>query len=879
MSGQQQLTLPVVGMTCANCATTIERNAQKVEGVETAAVNLSTEKVQVNYDPKMTTLPEIIARIERAGYRVPTETLELPIIGMTCANCVTTVERTLNKKVPGIVEAVVNFATEKATIHYIPGTVTQADIIAAIERAGYGVVQTEPIGAEPFDAEAQARADEIGRQTRQLGVGLIFTGLLFFIAHNWLFLFLTQYGLDSLDNWVYPVWVNFALWVLATPVQFYTGRDYYLGAYKSLCNGTANMDVLVALGSSVAYFYSVIVTLGLINAPTYFETSAMIITLIKIGKLLEVRAKGKTSEAIKSLIGLQAKTARLERDGQEVEVPVAEVQPGDLMIIRPGEQIPVDGRIISGVSTVDEAMLTGESLPVDKTEGDTVIGATLNQAGLLKVEATQVGEGTVLAQIIRLVEQAQGSKAPIQALTDRIAAVFVPVVVVLAVLTFGFWLLNGATFTTALIRFVTVLLIACPCALGLATPTAIVVGMGKGAGMGILFKNSTALELAHKLDTIVLDKTGTITQGEPALTDVVVGEQLSVISYRLSVVGEVVPDVETQVSGVKYQVSGDDSRLISRKKRDSPNLQSPISNYQLPILHLAASAERGSEHPLGQAIVRAAEREGLTLGEPTQFQAIAGYGVRARVEERRVLVGNRRLMEQEKIQLNGLAKQAQAMQAEARTTMWLAVDGQAVAVLGLADTVKDSSLEAVTALQQLGLNIVMLTGDNQTTADAIAAEVGIERALAEVLPAEKSAHIAKLQEDGQRVGMVGDGINDAPALAQADVGLAIGSGTDVAMETAGITLISGDLRGVARAIQLSRATMRTIKQNLFWAFAYNVLLIPIAAGVLALLFPDLPVYLTQLHPVAAAFAMAFSSVTVVGNSLRLRGAGIYSTVA
>ena len=527
MSVPQQLTLPILGITCANCATTIERNAQKVEGVASATVNLSTDKVQVSYDPQVTTLPAIIERIERAGYRVPLATLDLPITGMTCANCVTTVERTLNKKVPGVVEATVNFATEKATISYVPGVVTQADIIAAIERAGYGVVQAGGDRAEAVDVEAVARTAELGRQTRQLVVGLFFTGLLFFIAHNWLFLFLTQYGLGSLDNWVYPVGVNFVLWLLATPVQFYTGRDYYVGAYKSLRNGMANMDVLVALGSSVAYFYSVVVTIGLLSAPTYFETSAMIITLIKIGKLLEVRAKGQTSAALKSLIGLQAKTARLERDGGEVEVGVAEVQPGDVLVVRPGEQIPVDGRIVSGASAVDEALVTGESLPVDKIVGDMVIGATLNREGLLKIEATQVGEGTVLAQIIRLVEQAQGSKAPIQALADRIAAIFVPVVVALAVLTFGFWLLNGATFTTALIRFVTVLLIACPCALGLATPTAIVVGMGKGAGLGILFRNSTALELAHKLDTIVLDKTGTITRGEPALTDVVVGEVVS----------------------------------------------------------------------------------------------------------------------------------------------------------------------------------------------------------------------------------------------------------------------------------------------------------------------------------------------------------------
>ena len=821
MTTETKITLPVLGITCANCAATIERNAKKVAGVKQATVNLSTDQVQLNYDPAETTLQAIIERIERAGYQVPFATLELPITGMTCANCVTTVERTLNKKVPGILEATVNFATEKAMVRYIPGTVSQAEMVAAVEGAGYGVVLVEN-PAELVDAEALARAQEISRQTRKLMVGLFFTGLLFFIAHNWLFLFITTYGFDSLDNWVYPVWVNFALLVLATPVQFYTGWDYYVGAYKSLRNGAANMDVLVALGASVAYFYSVVVTIGLISAPTYFETSAMIITLIKIGKLMEVRAKGKTSAAIKNLIGLQAKMARVERDGQEVELPTEQVRIGDTVVVRPGEKIPVDGHVINGHSAVDESMLTGESLPVDKTVGDTVIGATLNKQGLLKITASKVGQETALAQIVRLVEQAQGSKAPIQALADKIAAYFVPVVIVFALLTFVIWLASGATFTSALIRLVTVLLIACPCALGLATPTAIVVGMGKGANQGILFKNSTALELAHQLQTIILDKTGTLTTGHPSLTDL-----------------------------------------------STTTDQSKIQDLTSKLLQLAASAERGSEHPLGAAIVQAAEVQGLSLSTPTAFEAVAGHGVIAQVEEHEVVLGNRRLMEREQITLNGLAEKAAELQALARTAMWLAVDGQAVAVLGLADTIKAESSEAIADLKQLGLQVVMLTGDNPATAKAIATEAGIDQIQAEVLPGDKAAHVARLQQQGQKVGMVGDGINDAPALAQADVGIAIGTGTDVAMETADITLISGDVRGVGRAIRLSRATMRTIKQNLFWAFAYNLLLIPIAAGVLALFFPELPVYLTQLHPVAAAFAMAFSSVTVVGNSLRL----------
>jgi Cu+-exporting ATPase len=818
--------MPVVGMTCANCATTIERNAKKVAGVSEAAVNLSTDKVQVTYDPSLTSPQAIIERIERAGYQVPLATLELPITGMTCANCAGTVERSLNKKVPGVLEATVNFATEKATVRYIPGAVSRADMVAAIERAGYGVIQAE-VGEALIDAEALARAEEISRQTRKLMVGLFFTGLLFFIAHNWLFLFMTTYGLESLDQWVYPASVNFALFVLATPVQFYTGWDYYVGAFKSLRNGTANMDVLVALGSSVAYFYSVIVTVGLLSAPTYFETSAMIISLIKIGKLLEVRAKGKTSAALKTLIGLQAKTARVERNGNTLDVSLTQVEVGDLVIVRPGEKIPVDGQVVSGFSAVDESMLTGESLPVDKTVGDTVIGATLNKQGLLKIEATNIGQESALAQIVRLVEQAQGSKAPIQALADRIAAVFVPGVVILAGLTFAIWLASGAGFTIALIRMVAVLLIACPCALGLATPTAIVVGMGKGASQGILFKNSTALELAHKLTTIVLDKTGTLTRGEPAVTEVVIGHW-SLVSSQLS-----------------------------------------ITNPKSKILQLAASAERGSEHPLGAAIVRAAEAAELPLLELSDFEAIAGQGVKATVAGQAVLLGNLRLMAHEQVALDGLEATAARLQQEAKTAMWVAVEGQAVGIVGLADTLRPESQAAVTTLKQMGLRVVMLTGDNPTTAQAIATAAGLDTALAEVLPGDKASQIARLQNEGQTVAMVGDGINDAPALAQADVGIAIGTGTDVAMETAGITLISGDLRGVARAIRLSRATMRTIKQNLFWAFAYNVVLIPIAAGLLAL-WPELPIYLRQLHPVFAAFAMAFSSVTVVGNSLRLR---------
>ncbi len=844
--------MPVLGMTCANCATTIERNAQKIDGVAEAVVNYGNETVSVAYDSTSTGLEQIIKRIQKAGYDVPLATLELPITGMTCANCVTTVERVLNKKVPGITQAIVNLATETATIQYVPRAINQTQITAALEKAGYGVVQVAPQD-NLLDATEMARAQELSRQTRKLVGGLICTGLIFFVAHNWLLLFLSVYGLNSLDNWVYPVWVNVVLMILATPVQFYTGADYYRGAYKSLRNKSANMDVLVALGASVTYFFSVIVTIGLLDAPTYFETSAMIITLIKIGKLLELRAKGKTSAAIKTLMGMQAKTARVERHGQELDLPLEQVQLDDIVVIRPGEKIPVDGQVIDGYSAIDEALLTGESLPVDKQVGDAVIGATINKQGRLKIRATNIGQASALAQIIRLVEQAQGSKAPIQALADKTSAIFVPLVIALALLTFAGWLTSGATFTTAMIRMTAVLLIACPCALGLATPTAIVVGMGKGASQGILFRNSTALELAHKLTTLVLDKTGTLTQGRPAVTDIVESSQRSVVSSQLTVANNQLPITNYQQQTI-----------------NKPTLNSKLQT--LNPLHLAASAERGSEHPLAQAIIKAAKEKGLLLSEPTTFEAIAGYGVSAQVAGHEVLLGTQRLMENRHIQLNGLTEQAQQLQNQAKTTMWVAVDGQAQAIIAIADTLKTEANQAIAQLKSLRLHVIMMTGDNPITAQTVAAEIGIpsNQVLAQVLPGDKSAQIAQLQQSGQQVGMVGDGLNDAPALAQANVGIALGTGADVAMEAAGITLISGDLHGVDKAIRLSKATMRIIKQNMFWAFAYNLILIPIAAGALALLIPNLPAFLHGLHPAAAALAMALSSITVVGNSLRLR---------
>ena len=832
MSTTRQLTVPVIGMTCANCVASVERNSKKASGVAEAAVNFASEKLTISYDPAIQkskeVLVDVMARVEKAGYHIPTAEIDLPITGMTCANCVATVERTLNR-LDGVVEATVNFANEKASVRYIPGTVDRAEMAAAVRKAGYDVVEVAE-GEEAEDAEAAARAAEIHHQWTRLIVGIVFSAPLF--------LFSMARDVGFLGHWAHDAWVNWLFLALATPVQFYVGWDYYTGAYKSLRNGSANMDVLVAMGSSVAYLYSLAVliaqTLGssALGTHVYFETSAVIITLIVLGKLLEAQAKGQTSAAIKKLMGLQAKTARVVRGGEEMDIPIAAVIVGDRVIVRPGEKIPVDGVVVSGASSVDESMLTGESLPVSKAVGDKVIGATLNKQGLLHFAATAVGRQTALAQIIKLVEQAQGSKAPIQRIVDQVSGYFVPAVIGLAVLTFVIWYFAGAGFVPALLRLIAVLVIACPCAMGLATPTSIMVGVGKGAENGILFKNSAALEQAHKLDVIVLDKTGTITRGEPSVTDVIVG----------------------QATG-DWRLGGD----------PLPNPQSPISN----LLYLAASAERGAEHPLGEAIVRAAKERGLALAEPNDFQAIAGHGIGATVDGHALLLGNLRLMEREQVGLNGLGPKAAKLQEEAKTVMWLAVDGQAAALIGVADTVREGSKEAIAALRKLGLQVAMLTGDNQATAQAIAAQVGIDRVFAEVLPGDKAQHVAALQKEGYRVAMVGDGINDAPALAQADVGIAIGTGTDVAMETADVTLMRGDLRSVPQAIALSKATMRNIRQNLVWAFGYNVALLPIAAGILAP-FAWAPDFLHQLHPILAAGAMAFSSISVVSNALRLR---------
>ena len=812
----QTIHIPIQGMTCATCAATVERVVKKLAGVDDVRVNFASEQAAVTFDPKAVALPQIVRQIQEAGYSVPTARVELAITGMSCANCSATIERTLNKKVPGVVQAAVNFASERAAVEYVPQAVSVDDLIAAVAGAGFGA--TAPGDSpEAEDAEARARAREIADQTRKFIVGVICSLPLFLLSMG------RDFGFTG--EWSHAAWVNWLFWALATPVQFYTGWDYYTGGFNSLRNRSANMDVLVAMGSSVAYLYSLAVLLHpALGHHVYFETSAVIITLIKLGKMLESRTKSRTGGAIRKLIGLRPKTAVILEHGAEKEIPLAQVKVGDVVVVRPGGSLPVDGVVVEGESAVDESMLSGEPLPVDKRAGDAVVGGSINTEGLLKIRARAVGKATVLAQIIRLVQEAQGSKAPIQALADRVAAIFVPAIIAIAFLVFLLWWTISGDFVSAMIRLVAVLVIACPCALGLATPTAIMAGTGKGAEHGILFKTSEALEKASKLTTVVLDKTGTITRGKPT-------------------VAEVLP-FETAGGGVSE------------------------------LLTLAASVEKGSEHPLGKAIVAQAESSNLVLPDPVEFKASGGRGVQARVNGARVAVGKPAWIEEELgIATAPLRDRIHELQSQAKTVMVVARDGRLAGLIAVADMLKPDSRQAIQELRALGLKVVMLTGDNVATARSIASQVGVEHIFAEVRPEEKSSRIQELQHQGESVGMVGDGINDAPALAQADVGMAIGTGTDVAIETAGVILASGSLAGVPRAIRLSRATMRTITENLFWAFGYNVILIPIAAGALYP-FESLPAMLRQLHPILAALAMAFSSISVVSNSLRLYKADI-----
>ena len=789
----KQTSLQLTGMTCTTCAGSVEKALSGSKGVYRVAVNFGAEKATVEYDPSVTTEKDLARAIEEAGYGVATSEVALDIIGMTCATCVRTLEEALNG-LDGVISASVNLASEKATVRYNPETITVARLKRAISDAGY---QATLADASSRDREREARE----RQNRRLRLLLIFS---FLLAIPTFILSFTKPFVPDTNNWI--------LLALATPVQFFVGWQFYLGAYRALRNRRANMDVLVVLGTSAAYIYSLMVTIspGTFDGEVYFDTSALIISIVLLGRYLEARAKGRTSEAIKKLMGLRPKTANIILNEREVEVPIEDVEVGHVVVVRPGEKIPVDGLVIEGASAVDESMLTGESMPVEKKEGDQVSGATINKNGFLKFQATKVGKDTVLAQIVKLVEQAQGSKAPIQRLADSVAAVFVPAVMSVAMVTFLAWYLaGGKPFVFALTAFISVLVIACPCAVGLATPTAIMVGTGKGAQNGILIKSAEALEKAYRVKTIVFDKTGTITRGKPGVTDIV---------------------------------------AINSFKRDE-------------VLRLAALAEKGSEHPVGEAIVDAAKGNSLELADPEFFQAFGGRGILARVDGKEVLLGNRALMNENGVENDPLEGKMQELESEGKTVMLMSVDKKMAGLIAVSDAPREYASEAVEQLHQMGIETVMISGDNRRTADAIARQVGIKKVMAEVLPEEKAKAVLELQESGNSVAMVGDGINDAPALAQADIGIALGSGTDVAMESGDIVLVKDDLRDVVEAVKLSRYTIRKVKQNLFWAFFYNSIGIPIAAGVLYPLLGFL------LNPIVAAAAMGFSSVSVVTNSL------------
>ena len=810
-----QITIPIKGMTCASCVSHVTNALQGVPGVSDASVNLATEKANIKLGPRPVELDEIVDAVEAAGYGVAAARVTLGIGAMTCASCVSHVERAL-KGVKGVLSASVNLATERATVEYVPGMAAISDMRHAVQDSGYSV------------EAAFADEDEVATPR---DVSIVRTKFLFSLVVAGTIMTLS--AMPGVQD-AFPFRLDFLLLALATPVQFWAGRQFYTGAWGALKHRTTNMNTLIAVGTSVAYFYSAAATIfhassffDRYEAEAYFDTSTAIIGLVLLGKFLEARAKGRASNAIRALMRLQPSSARVLRHNREADVPIEDLVVGDMVVVRPGERIPVDGEVVEGRSSVDESMLTGESVHLEKSPGSQVFGASVNTTGSFTFKATKVGRDTVLAHIISLVEEAQGSKAPIQRLADLISSYFVPTVIVVAASVFLVWFLIGPepSYVNAILTAVAVLIIACPCAMGLATPTAIMVGTGKGAQHGILIRSAEALEQAHKIRTVVLDKTGTITMGTPSVTDV----------------------VSTGVS-------------------------------EGELLKLAASAERRSEHPLGQAIVAAAEERGLALDGSVDVSALPGFGIQAGVNGQSLVLGNLALMHSQGMPLNGLETRASDLSRQGKTTVFVAVNGDVKGLIALADTLKPQSKEAVAALRAQGLDVVMLTGDNRRTAEAIARQVGIDRVVAEVLPGDKANQVSAIQQEGVTVAMVGDGINDAPALAQADVGVAIGTGTDVAMEAADITLVGGDLKGAPTAIELSRATMSTIRQNLFWAFAYNVALIPVAAGVLYPVFTGgVPDFLRPvlgdfgfLNPILAAAAMAVSSVTVVTNSLRLR---------
>lgn len=805
----------IEGMTCASCAQTVEKVVSKVPSVEEASVNLATEKLTVSFDENSANEEAVIKAVDDAGYQVvmPGEHMQYDIDGMTCASCSQTIEKVINK-LDGVQSASVNLATEKMVVDFNPSELSSNDIMEAVKNSGYSAKESLSQEAQA-DLDKEKKEKHIKKMWSRFWQSAVLTVPLLYIAMG------EMVGLpipEMIHPMVYPE--RFALLQLALTIPvLIIGRPFFIVGFRALFKGHPNMDSLVALGTSAAALYSLYGTIMVLLGDhhfamnLYYESAAVILTLITLGKYFEAVSKGKTSEAIKKLMGLAPKTAIVVRDGVETEISVDDVVLGDVIVVKPGDKIPVDGVIVSGTSAVDESMLTGESIPIEKKAGDKVIGASINKNGSFQFEATKVGKDTTLSQIIKLVEDAQGSKAPIAQLADKVSGVFVPIVIVLAILSGVAWYFLGQeSWIFALTITISVLVIACPCALGLATPTAIMVGTGKGAENGVLIKSGDALETTHKIETIVFDKTGTITEGKPVVTDILVTGSLSKDDFLL----------------------------------------------------LAASAEKGSEHPLGEAIVLAAEEKGMTFKEIDNFVAIPGHGIEVEIEEQTFILGNKKLMVEKEIDLLDFEEESNRLAKEGKTPMYIANSHELLGIIAVADTIKESSVKAIEKLHRMGLEVAMLTGDNKRTAEAIAKQVGIDRVLSEVLPEDKANEVKKLQQEGKKVAMVGDGINDAPALAQADIGIAIGSGTDVAMESADIVLMRSDLMDVPTAIELSHATIKNIKENLFWAFLYNTLGIPVAMGLLYLFGGPL------LNPMIAGAAMSFSSVSVLLNALRLK---------